>query len=247
MLNKLTPKERSFVREYKIDRDPVAAAERAGWAASSARGAAKRLMKLPHVAAAIAAHEQGLDEVATMSALDVMRHWVEIATADPNELISYRKGACRHCHGIDHGYQFRDAAEFDLLLRIRQSAKEEAKKLREDPDYDPTLDEAVLSDRGGFGYRRTRTPHPDCPNCEGLGVERIQVEDTSKVVGPARRLYAGVKQSKDGIQILMRDQDAALEKIARHLGMFTEKVELQVNGSLAERLERARAKLDGGK
>jgi phage terminase small subunit len=41
----------------------------------------------------------------------------------------------------------------------------------------------------------------------------------------ARRLYAGIKVTKDGIEVKMRDQDAALLNLAKHLGMFVQKVE----------------------
>jgi hypothetical protein len=53
------------------------------------------------------------------------------------------------------------------------------------------------------------------------------VEETRKLKGSARRLYGGLKQDKDGrIQVLMRDQDAALNNIAKYLGMVVDKREL---------------------
>jgi len=61
--------------------------------------------------------------------------------------------------------------------------------------------------------------NPACPRCAGEGVKYVSVKDTSKLSGPARRLYAGAKQTKDGIVVLMRDQDAAWRSIADYLGM----------------------------
>jgi phage terminase small subunit len=57
-------------------------------------------------------------------------------------------------------------------------------------------------------------------------VEGIRVADTRRVRGPARRLYAGVKKTKDGIEIKMRDQDKALDNIAKFLGMIVNKNEI---------------------
>ena len=70
----------------------------------------------------------------------------------------------------------------------------------------------------------------------------MHVHDTRRLQGAARRLYAGLKQSKDGLQVLMADREKALENVARHLGMFNDKLEVNVTGPLAERLARARAR-----
>lgn len=48
--------------------------------------------------------------------------------------------------------------------------------------------------------------------------------DTAKLTGPARLLYAGVKATKYGVEVLMHDQMKALEMVARHLGMFSDKL-----------------------
>ncbi len=70
----------------------------------------------------------------------------------------------------------------------------------------------------------------------------MHVHDTRSLQGAARRLYAGLKQGKDGLQVLMADREKALENVARHLGMFNDKLEVNVTGPLAERLARARAR-----
>lgn len=62
-------------------------------------------------------------------------------------------------------------------------------------------------------------PNPDCSKCKGQGVRYVKVADTRKLTGAARKLYAGAKQTKDGVEIKMRDQDAALKNLADYLGM----------------------------
>jgi phage terminase small subunit len=72
---------------------------------------------------------------------------------------------------------------------------------------------------------------PNCPECHGDGVGHNVAADTRTLSPQARMLYAGVKQTKDGLEIKMHDQQKALENAARHLGMFTEK--LTIGGKLS--------------
>lgn len=71
----------------------------------------------------------------------------------------------------------------------------------------------------------TLDPNPECADCEGEGQSVVHFHDTRALSGPARRLYAGAKRTRDGIEIKMHDQLAALNSVARHLGMFTDKIE----------------------
>lgn len=47
--------------------------------------------------------------------------------------------------------------------------------------------------------------------------------DTRKLKGSAKVLYAGAKQTRNGIEILTRDKDAAVVNLARYLGMMVDK------------------------
>ncbi|WP_192951275.1 hypothetical protein [Pantoea vagans] len=42
----------------------------------------------------------------------------------------------------------------------------------------------------------------------------VYLADTCDITGPSRRLIAGVKKAKFGIEIMMRDQDTALKNLA---------------------------------
>lgn len=83
---------------------------------------------------------------------------------------------------------------------------------------------------GGFGFNPNAEPNEDCPECGGLGQELVHVTDTRKLKGPARRLYAGVQRTKDGLKILTRDQDAAMSNISRYLGMLVDRKEISGPG-----------------
>lgn len=161
----------------------------------------------PRVAAALAAHRAAALEAAEVDMAWVIREWVQLVRADPSELARVVRDACRHCWGFDHRYQWRDenewAGECARALELGKPA----------PDL-----------AGGYGFRRTRGPHPECPQCEGEGVERVQLADLRNVSPGARRLFAGVERTKAGFKIHTRSQDAALTNIAKALGGLAEHV-----------------------
>lgn len=195
---KLTPKQERFVAEYLIDLNATQAAIRAGYSLKTARQAGAENLSKPVVAEAIQAAQVQRGEKLEVTAEWVLQRWVEIATADPNELVQYRRGPCKHCWG------------------------------------------------GVVSREQLEAVNPDCPACAGNGQGNIFVHDTRKLKGAAKRLYAGVKLGKDGLQVLMRDQDAALSNIARHLGMFKDKLEVSVvdQGSI---LDAARKRVIDGR
>jgi UDP-N-acetylglucosamine:LPS N-acetylglucosamine transferase len=53
-------------------------------------------------------------------------------------------------------------------------------------------------------------------------VSFIYVTDTRQLTGAARLLYAGARKTREGVEIILRDQDAALANIARSVGVFEE-------------------------
>ena len=207
----MTPLEQRFVLEYcKETEAPNAtqAAIRAGAAKSSARQTASRWMAKDYIRAAIDDRYAEIAAVAAITPAAVLRRWWDIANADANELVVNAVDCCRHCYGSLHAYQWTEA------------------------EYTREVDKAIESGKpppdglGGFGFDPHREPHPMCPECFGDGVERVAVADTRKLKGSAKLLYAGVQKTKDGVKVLMRDQDAALANIARYLGMSKERVEL---------------------
>ena len=142
----------------------------------------------------------------------VVGQWAKIAHADPNDIVQIRRTCCRHCHGFGHQYQWTEA------------------------EYSAAVDRAVDSGKpapdgmGGFGFDPNAEPHPECPECGGLGIEDVHVADTRKLRGPAKVLYAGAERTRNGIKINMRDKDAAVANLARYLGMMVDKKEFSGPG-----------------
>lgn len=109
----------------------------------------------------------------------------KIATADPNELIEFRRIACPNC------WRGEGSAGFEPVKR----GKLKPVSVQMDPD-------------------------PDCDTCGGGGRGYTHVHDTRKVSAAALALYAGVKETQFGIQVLMHSKVDALDKLAKILGAY---------------------------
>ncbi len=215
----LNARQIRFANEYVIDFNGTQAAIRAGYAESCAGQTAFDLLKNPEITKRIEERKEELAAAAGLSAEWVLHQWRMIAEADPNELQYSRIECCRHCYGIGHRYQW---TEQEYFLRVEQAqAHRCGLKCSADCEFSKPPD-----CMGGFGFTPHKSPVPGCPVCHGDGYENFLVADTRKLTGSARRLYAGMKKTKDGIQILMRDQDGALNNISKYLGMVVDRKEL---------------------
>lgn len=168
---------------------------------------ASRILAKPKVAARLKELREEAQKKAKFKVFDVLRHWVMIATADPNELMQYRRLCCRYCHGKNFE---RQSTEHEYALQCADAISKGREKMPPEP-------------RGGFGFNANHDPHPECPVCFGRGVEDVYFADTRKLKGAAKLLYAGVKKKRGGVEVVTRSQDAALENIAKYLGMFNGK------------------------
>lgn len=224
---KLTAKQQAFADEYLKDLNGTQAAIRAGYSPKTANEQAARLLANVSVQETIREAMDKRQKRLEISADMVLKRWWDIANANPNELVQYRRDCCRHCYGVDHRYQWIDKDEFQAAV---DSAKARKAKV-------------LPSDAGGFGFVATMEPNPKCPKCNGEGHGHMHVSDTRKLSPAALALFAGVKSGKEGLQVLMQSQEQALINVARHLGMFNDKLEVTVNESLAARLAKAKQRI----
>lgn len=207
----LTDKEKLLVSFYLECRNKYEAYRKAGYIGGPRN--ARMLYRKPSVARAINQGIEQLTEQAILNARDILRHWHEIAIADPGYISQMRRVCCRYCWGVDNHYQWIDDAEYD------KAAAKAANDSKPPPDQS-----------GGFGFIGNDDPNPDCPKCAGEGIEDVFHADTRDLVGPERRLVAGVKKTKFGIEIMTRDQDAALKNLAsfHHLASSEQDRELRL-------------------
>lgn len=209
----LTPTEERFVEEYLIDLNGTQAYMRAypTAKATSARVQACRLLADPNIADAIAAAKAARSKATAITSEEALQHVWGIATADTRELVEYRVGCCRHCWGEGYRYQ-RTAGEFERdeaeLAKANEKAVESNKTVL---TFDP---------KGGIGFDKRIQPNQECPECFGEGIGRTVFKDTAKLSPGAAALYAGVKETKDGLQVLTHNKGEALEKVFKHLGLY---------------------------
>lgn len=63
-------------------------------------------------------------------------------------------------------------------------------------------------------------------------VQSVKIFDTDSVETVKMHAVAEIKQTKDGIALKLHDKKGALDSIARHLGMFNDKVNVDVKGEV---------------
>lgn len=200
----ITPKQQRFVDEYLIDLNGKQAAIRAGYSTTNADSIAYQLLHKTPVMEAIEAGRKQQQERTKITADRVLREIASVALADARELVEVKTGCCRHCYGEGFKYQ-RSVGEMN---HDREQW------------LDKGNDPAAFDEKGGIGYDPRKAPNCDCPNCGGDGYPRTVLKDTRNLSPGALALYAGAKQTKEGIEIKMHSKMDALEKLAKHLGMY---------------------------
>lgn len=211
-----------FIAEFLavLPRNATAAYQRVyGCSYEVANAASARLMADDRVKAEIARREEMLRADLELTAADVLREIFLVASADPRELTEYHVGACRFCHGEGHKYQ-RTPAEFQRDLDAHTAQRKADKERGPDPlglDFDV---------KGGIGFNPYRDPAPDCPECFGKGEGYERFKDTRTLSPAAARLFEGVKRTRDGLEIKIRNREKSLDLAAQHLGLARQKVEL---------------------
>lgn len=155
------------------------------------------------------------------------------------------------------GYKGSDAVcatEAGKLLRNPEvaAAIEDAQKKRSERT-EITADR-VLTELAKIGFADMRRllkwtgndPKMDVEEAEESGDVRISVAnlvtlfDSGEIDDDIAAAIAEISQTKDGaLKVKLHDKQAALVAIGRHLGMFKDKLEVEVKGSLAARLAAA--------
>lgn len=193
---------------------------------------AHRIINIEKVRSRISQLQAEIKKDISYGIKEAMQDLVAFHTADINDIMQVRRLNCRHCNGVGFLYQWKDAREFAVATAtaLDTNAARQAMRPKRAPLTLPT-------DDGGYGFRRVVSPHPDCPECDGEGIEDTWIADTRKLKGAARKMYGGFKQLKDGrIEVLTRDRDAAFTNLMKSLGMFTDTVKVLPPGAAPEGL-----------
>lgn len=222
--HQLTGKMARFVEHYCRHRNGVQAYKHAYDAANmnyaTISSEAHRLLRDERVAAALKERQRVATEVAGADVGWLLGRLLDIATADPRELIGLKVGCCRYCYGEGFQYQWREREYLEKLAEAERLQAEERNCGRSANAI------AFPDPAGGFGFNATFPPRPDCPECHGEGLERFVPRDTDTLSDQAVLLYGGVKVKRDGYEIIIADQAKALEMAGRVMGAFNDKLKL---------------------
>lgn len=220
-MSTLTAKQQAFVDEYLVDLNATQAAIRAGYNPKTARSISSELLAKPDIAEAVSKRQADRLERVEISQDDVVRVLVNMLAADANELVEHRRHCCRYCWGKKNRYQ-RTAREMEEARESHADAIEREKKV----PLEQRRDIGPFDEKGGIGYDERKDPNKDCPECFGDGVSKTIIKDTRALSPAAKALYAGVKQTKDGVEVKMQSKEGYLQLLMRHAGMLNDKVKL---------------------
>ncbi|MDF7681512.1 terminase small subunit [Enterobacteriaceae bacterium ESL0689] len=198
----LTEKEALFAWGYVKTNSRIGGYRFAGYRDTNKNTAyveASRLYRKPKIARAIRELKNRIRKRYTADLDEIVDQLVAITRADPNALTQYRRVNCRYCWGGNHLYQWRDIQEFD------RAAEKAAKDGKPEPEY------------GGVGFVSNADPNPDCPRCHGEGEGQILIGDTRDLDVNEYASFLGVKQTKNGIEILTEDKKAARQMLIQLL------------------------------
>jgi len=238
---KLTPKQDAFVLAYLETGNATEAYRRAydvgRMLTSTISNNAWTLMQKPEIKQRVQDAREATVSVATIDRAGVLALITEIATADASQLSEVQVRCCRHCWGMGYHYQWKNDAEFGFALAeaIDRNARKQS-EWEKNRDIGMTQGPLELDplpvDVGGYGFDVTGSPNPECPKCLGEGHVKTIFKDTRKLRGAAKRLFAGVKVTKDGIEIKQRDQAHALSLLAKEFNIAKDAPAVQVTNQV---------------
>ena len=208
-----------FAREYLIDFNGKQAAIRAGYSAHTAAAQASRLLSRDNVQKILQEGIKRRNENADLTADHAVGMVRAVAEADPNALVEMRRGCCRYCHGQGGQYQY-TAQEWRRTQEEYQAARDAYDKRATDkaPPFPP------LDVKGGIGFNPNTAPAENCTECFGEGEVRTFINDTRNLTPEQRRLFGGVKETANGIQLIVNSQDKARELLMRHTGALIDRI-----------------------
>ena len=190
----LSLRQAIFVFWYIKTKSRVEAYRKSGYSGegNTAYVNASRMLRNAKVTKAVRALEKSIRERYTAELDEIVDQLVAITRADPNAITQYRRVNCRFCWGEKNHYQWRDSDEIDKAQAKAASGKGPI------PDTE-----------GGIGFVDNADPNPECPKCQGEGRGEILISDTRDLEKDEQNFYLGVKQTKNGIEVLTESKQAA--------------------------------------
>jgi len=198
-------RHRLFAREFVANGfNATQAAVSAGYSTNTAASQGARLLRDAKVQEYVREAKAVVIERAEVKGEDVVRRLNQMLMADPRELVEVFVACCRHCYGIGHQYQY-TLAEYNAKREKWLNDKKEA---------------ADFPEHGGVGYDARKPPNQECPECFGAGQSRTVLKDTRQMSPGALALFAGAKETRNGLEVSLHSQLDVAEKLMRYHGLY---------------------------
>jgi len=220
----LTPKQELFVRAYLTCFDAKTAAIQAGYSEKSAAQQGCNLLNEDKIDRAIAAAMRERVQKMGVEADELVKFHLSVLQFDPNEICEQRIHACHYCWGVDHARQHTPSS----WQKERDKFQKAWKKMSETEQK--AVGEFPVAPPDGW-YEAKRGPNEDCPECHGVGNVITVWKDTRKLSPIGKLLFAGIKEGKEGREVVTLQKQASLSTISNHLGL-NKVAEVQVNTAI---------------
>lgn len=225
---KITDKVQKFINGLLEGLNQTEAYRRAydcrNWKDHSVTSRASVLANSVEVQSILEKYRAVCTERSISTAADVATELLNIHSVDTSDIVQHRRLNCRYCNGVDHNYQWKDKNEYAAALLIYERTN--ASSVRTKAAREIKTKGAPSCD-GGFGFRFNAQPIPSCPNCLGEGIPDVFIADTRYLSKAQKKVIAGIKQGKEGVEVKFRDQDGALKAAGQMLGGFKQVITLQ--------------------
>jgi len=227
----LTAKQQEFITHYLRHRNATSAYRHAYDVSKSKYNTFRRnahtLIKSPIMQEIIALYGRRTTLTTRITQKEVARAWWTIANTPISDVVKVHVPPCRHCHGMNHDFQWKTEREFREALGhaiaklcvglTGGDAADMAAAIHAGTIADPS----VPSCDGGFGFNTRLAPRSECPECNGHGDKPIlEITDTALLSPAASMMIQGIRQTAHGIEVNFVDRVKAIENLAKYLGMF---------------------------
>ena len=216
----LTEREQLFVAEYTTDFNATRAGKAVGYSPKSAETMAFRLLRKDRVQRAIKSIVDDRKERLGIDGDDIMRAWWDVVNFDVNEIVQYRRIPCPFCYAKDDIPQYTKEElihEWGLYEKNRLKAQFSGIEVNPPPfrslGVPSVIDESL-------------PPNEDCKACGGLGMGKVMVNDTTTLSPIGKRVYCGCESSENSLKVLMLSKERALENLAKALGLFNQRIQV---------------------
>ncbi len=187
---------------------------------------ASKVAARPHIRARIAKLMEAAASETVASKAQLIKFLWDRIHVDRRELVNHVRRCCRHCYGTNHDYQWVDDMEY--MTALAKALDENAMRRSMDQG-----EKELPTDVGGYGFDPHREPEVTCAaqDCMGDGYGKTVITDTTKLQGAAATVYEGVKETKNGIEIVMASVKDDIATLSKLLGWSIDKVEGSLNTS----------------